>query len=392
MRCERLAPAQGGWSATLRDAARGLDGAGTRGGQRDRPLGKRFRQRARLRCVPRTRCASSRAATSSCRDFSRTASPIFSRTRTGASCSPFPTSTTTRCSARPMWTITGPGRRCGSTRRRSPICVRWPTATSRQQITPADVVWSYSGVRPLLADESSDPMSVTRDYALELDRDAGAVAVRVRRQDHHVPQPVGGCRRPACQALGVRAAPWTVRALLPGGDVPEGSFAVFLRAVERRYPWLPQSVRLRWAHAYGTRIERVVGNAQGVADAAEELLPQLYEREVQYLCHEEFARSADDILWRRSKLGLRCLNTDDRDPADRWQSTQPRYLREPRCRCSRCERAGPTSRNRGNPPCDGGDDSGGTRPSVAGRHIRPHAVDTGRATRGGHRLAHEPAG
>ena len=159
-------------------------------------------------------------------------------------------------------------------------------------------------------------MSVTRDYALELDRDpapllsvfGGKITTYRRLSEDAVDL--------LTQALGVRAAPWTVRAQLPGGDVPDGSFAVFLRAVERRYAWLPQSVRLRWAHAYGTRIERVVGNAQAVGDLGQQLLPQLYEREVEYLCREEFARSADDILWRRSKLGLRLLNTDTGALAD----------------------------------------------------------------------------
>ena len=186
----------------------------------------------------------------------------------------------------------------------------------RQPITPASVVWSYSGVRPLLADESNDPMSVTRDYALELDREpapllsvfGGKITTYRRLSEDAVDL--------LTQALGIRAAPWTVRAQLPGGDVPDGSFAVFLRAAERRYPWLPQSVRLRWAHAYGTRIERVVGNATALADLGQELVPQLYEREVEYLCHEEFARSADDILWRRSKLGLRLLNNDTAALAD----------------------------------------------------------------------------
>jgi glycerol-3-phosphate dehydrogenase len=180
----------------------------------------------------------------------------------------------------------------------------------RQTITPASVVWSYSGVRPLLADESNDPMSVTRDYALELDRDPapllsvfGGKITTYRRLSEDALDML-------TDVLGIRAAAWTVRAHLPGGDLPEASFAVFLRAVERRYPWLPPSVRLRWAHAYGTRIERVVGNASALADLGQELLPQLYEREVEYLCREEFARSAADILWRRSKLGLRLLSTD----------------------------------------------------------------------------------
>jgi glycerol-3-phosphate dehydrogenase len=198
----------------------------------------------------------------------------------------------------------------------------------RQPITPADVVWSYSGVRPLLADESTDPMSVTRDYALELDR-APAPLLSV----------FGGkittYRRLAEDAVNLLAAPlslrapaWTAGALLPGGDLPEGSFAVFLRTLERRYPWLPVRMRLRFAHAYGTRIERVLGGATTLAALGQEILPQLYERELQYLLDEEFARSATDILWRRSKLGLHLLKADT-GPLTRWlESNGTRERRE----------------------------------------------------------------
>jgi glycerol-3-phosphate dehydrogenase len=187
----------------------------------------------------------------------------------------------------------------------------------RQTITPASVVWSYSGVRPLLHDEASDPMSVTRDYALELDREpapllsvfGGKITTYRRLSEDAV--------NLLADLIGIRAAPWTMRAQLPGGDLPEGNFAVFAREVERRYAWLPPAVRLRWAHAYGTRIERVVDGASGVADLGTELLPGLYQREVQYLCREEFARAAEDILWRRSKLGLRALHAD-RGPLEQY--------------------------------------------------------------------------
>jgi glycerol-3-phosphate dehydrogenase len=187
----------------------------------------------------------------------------------------------------------------------------------RQQIAPLDVVWSYSGVRPLLADEASDPMSVTRDYALELDRHPapllsvlGGKITTYRRLAEDAVNILAG-------ALGTRGAAWTAGAKLPGGDLPEGSFAVFLRTVERRYPWLPARLRLRYAHAYGTRLERVLGGAAAPTDLGAEVLPQLYERELEYLCREEFARSAADILWRRSKLGLH-LRQADLSPLERW--------------------------------------------------------------------------
>jgi len=187
----------------------------------------------------------------------------------------------------------------------------------RQQLSPADVVWSYSGVRPLLADESTDPMRVTRDYALELDRHplpllsvfGGKITTYRRLAEDAVNR--------LAAALGVRARPWTAGAKLPGGDLPQGSLAVFLRTLERRYPWLPARMRRRYAHAYGTRLERLLGTAGTLADLGSELLPQLYEREVEYLCREEFARTAQDILWRRTKLGLHLLNVDT-GPLERW--------------------------------------------------------------------------
>jgi glycerol-3-phosphate dehydrogenase len=187
----------------------------------------------------------------------------------------------------------------------------------RQQLTPADVVWSYSGVRPLLDDESSDPTRVSRDYALELDRQpapllsvfGGKITTYRRLAEDAVDL--------LAPLLGTRAAPWTSRAWLPGGDLPQGSFAVFRRMLERRYPWLPHRLRLRYAHAYGTRIERVLGGATSVGELGKELLPQLHECEVAYLCREEFARSSEDILWRRSKLGLHLLGAD-LSALERW--------------------------------------------------------------------------
>ncbi len=186
-----------------------------------------------------------------------------------------------------------------------------------RQISPADVRWSYAGVRPLLQDESRDPMSVTRDYALELEREpAPLLSVfggKITTYRRLAEDAVNGL----APLLGNDAAPWTVDARLPGGDLPEGSFAVFARTVERRYPWLPPRLQLRYAHAYGSRLARVLGSAAALGDLGEELLPGLYEREVEYLCREEFARTAEDILWRRSKLGLHLLGTSAA-PLERW--------------------------------------------------------------------------
>ena len=187
----------------------------------------------------------------------------------------------------------------------------------KQQISAASVVWSYSGVRPLLQDESNDPMSVTRDYALELDREPapllsifGGKITTYRKLAEDAVNLLAG-------TLGTRAPPWTAGARLPGGDLPEGSLAVFLRTLERQHPWLPAPLRRRYAHAYGTRLARVLGGATTLAELGAEVLPQLYERELEYLCREEFARTAQDILWRRSKLGLHLLQVDT-TALERW--------------------------------------------------------------------------
>ena len=192
-----------------------------------------------------------------------------------------------------------------------------------RKIAPGDVVWSYSGVRPLLDDKAGDPSSVTRDYKLELE-DAPAPLMSV----------FGGkittYRRLAesavdelAHALGKRTGPWTESALLPGGDLTGGSFARFLRYVERKYPWLPAPLRKRYSRAYGTRISHVIGDASSLAELGEEVLPHLHEREISYLQREEWALTAEDILWRRSKLGLH-LAPDATQILDRWLDARTR--------------------------------------------------------------------
>ena len=180
----------------------------------------------------------------------------------------------------------------------------------RRETRPSDVVWNYSGVRPLLSDESADPSAVTRDYALELDKHpapllsvfGGKITTYRKLAETAVDK--------LSSALGSKGHRWTHAARLPGGDLPGDSLAAFLRIVERRYPWLPVTVRRRYAHAYGARIERLIGSASSLAEMGQELLPELYAREVDYLQRQEFARTADDILWRRTKLGLRLRGMD----------------------------------------------------------------------------------
>ena len=179
-------------------------------------------------------------------------------------------------------------------------------------IAPADVAWTYSGVRPLLDDDSGDPSAVTRDYALELDTAQaplltvwGGKITTFRRLAEEAAdllmQPLG--------ADPLRAA-WTRGAFLPGGDLnkwigparrPDTDFERFEQAVRLRFPQFGADLLHRLARAYGARIDRVIGDADA---PGAEVAPGLFEFELSYLHEHEWACSADDVLWRRSKLGL----------------------------------------------------------------------------------------
>ncbi len=210
-------------------------------------------------------------------------------------------------------------------------------------LQPADVVWSYAGVRPLLDDESGDASAVTRDYLLEFDGEAGA-------QGGSAPLlTVWGGKITTFRKLAEEAADelvrrlggpegeqraWTREAQLPGGDLsgwigkaqrPDADIARFIEAMARRHPQLPAAVRARWARAYGSRVALVL--AEGEAAGAE-VAPGLYECELRYLHAHEWARSADDVLWRRSKLGLHLSAPQREAVAQWWARAYPEQTRQ----------------------------------------------------------------
>jgi glycerol-3-phosphate dehydrogenase len=181
----------------------------------------------------------------------------------------------------------------------------------KRQLTPQDVVWSYSGVRPLYDDDATSAAAVTRDYELELSGD----------NDEPVLLSVFGgkittYRKLAEQAMerllpliGGSGASWTGSTPLPGGDIPatkhpDQDFDRFVAHTQARWPFLSPSLTRRLGRAYGTRVGNILGNAQSLSDLGEDFGAGLTRAEVDYLCATEWSRTADDILWRRSKLGL----------------------------------------------------------------------------------------
>jgi glycerol-3-phosphate dehydrogenase len=164
-------------------------------------------------------------------------------------------------------------------------------------VAPADAIWSFAGIRALYDDGADDPQAVTRDYRLELDEAPGPKLLSV----------FGGkvttARALATEALdrlGAGGLKFTRTTPLPGGDIFPG-FLTWLDTLD----WLPPELRARLARAYGTRLRDLIGEASDMAGLGRHFGAGLYEAEVRYLREREFARTAEDVLWRRTKLGLR---------------------------------------------------------------------------------------
>ncbi len=173
-------------------------------------------------------------------------------------------------------------------------------------ITPADIAWSYAGIRPLYDDHAANASAVTRDYVLDFDRpDSGAPMLSIfggkittfRKLAEHALEHIAEVFPQAKTA-------WTGGAVLPGGEIPGGDFARFVQDLTRRFPQMPGALLHRLARAYGTCAETILSGAQSPADLGEDFGGGLHAAEVDYLVAHEWARSAEDILYRRSKLGL----------------------------------------------------------------------------------------
>lgn len=175
----------------------------------------------------------------------------------------------------------------------------------KREIKPEDVVHTYSGVRPLYDDHAADASKVTRDYVLKLDKAKGAPILSVFGGKITTYRELAeDAMDSVVEVLGADPKRWTEHAHLPGGDIPGAAFEEYCEGLFQKFAWIDEAVLHRLARAYGTRVPQILGDAKTTADLGTDFGGGLYEVEVRYLQETEFVTQAEDLLWRRSKLGL----------------------------------------------------------------------------------------
>ena len=199
----------------------------------------------------------------------------------------------------------------------------------KRKVTQGQVRWSYSGIRPLYDDGASKAQEATRDYVLKLDYSEGQAPLL---------SVFGGkitTARKLAEAVMVElksffpgmTRSWTADAKLPGGDLPHDGVEAAIAALQKKYSFLkPQNVR-RLFKAYGTEVESILGEARFAADLGKFFGP-ISEREIEHLKKNEWACSADDILWRRSKLGLH-MSKHEMDALDEYLAAPIEVAKSP---------------------------------------------------------------
>jgi glycerol-3-phosphate dehydrogenase len=190
-------------------------------------------------------------------------------------------------------------------------------------IAPGEVVWSYSGVRPLYDDGKANAQETTRDYVLTLDGEDGQPPLL-----NIFGGKITTYRCLAEDALSrlaerfpewSRAHGWTKDKSLPGGDFPAGEADRVVAGLQRDYPFLTEKAARRLIRHYGTEARRILGAARAPSDLGTAFGPELTEAECRYLIDHEYAREAADIAFRRTKAGIR-MSPLELDALDRWMS------------------------------------------------------------------------
>ncbi len=188
-------------------------------------------------------------------------------------------------------------------------------------VTRADIVWTYSGVRPLYDDGAKSATAATRDYVLSLNTEGapllsvfgGKITTHRRLAEHAMAKLAPFFPR--------ASGPWTAGKPLPGGDFPVLGFDDLVAGLRRDYPFLSAFHARRLARAYGTEARMILGAAKTASDLGRDFGATLTEAELLWLIHREYARSAEDVLWRRTKLGLR-LSADQQAALAAWMTEE----------------------------------------------------------------------
>jgi glycerol-3-phosphate dehydrogenase len=189
----------------------------------------------------------------------------------------------------------------------------------RHQIAPADILHEYSGVRPLYDDNAANPSAVTRDYVFDVDGGDGRAPLlsvfggkitTFRKLAEHALQKLS-------QLYPAMSGDWTREAPLPGGTMPNADFDGFLRDLSREFAFLPQPLALHYARLYGTRARDLLDGAHGMADLGRRFGGLLFEREADFLTRTEWARTPEDILYRRTKHHLH-MTAAEQDAFAHW--------------------------------------------------------------------------
>ncbi len=193
-------------------------------------------------------------------------------------------------------------------------------------ITRGEIVWTYSGVRPLFDDGASAAQEATRDYVLKVEGEGNGPLLNIfggkltthRRLSEQAVDKIEGL-------IGTRGPRWTKTGRLPGGTFPATGFEALVRAHTASYPRLDGKLVRRLTRAYGTLMPAVVAGATTMEELGQHFGSNLSAREVDYLIGREWARTADDVLWRRSKLGLR-VSAEDKANLTRYMEEKTRGI------------------------------------------------------------------
>ena len=191
----------------------------------------------------------------------------------------------------------------------------------KRQLTDADVVWTYSGVRPLYDDGASSAAAATRDYILSVETSGGAPILNIFGGKITTYRKLAEDALDKIEPFFDAVKPhWTAGEPLPGGDFPVTGVQDLIDKLQADYPFLDPKWAQRLIRGYGTDAWAILGAAKTAADLGEPFGYNLTAAEVRWLMANEFAHHAEDVLWRRSKLGLR-LNTDEAAALETWMAT-----------------------------------------------------------------------